>query len=360
MKFLLPVLFISIFSAHAFAQQQEQSVQPKKKTRRDSVYYTKYRDRLIISVFQSYRYYNMSIDQKVVKDSAGISKLSYQAESNNITGIELNYDKFNVAVGFKTQSSNPGASRGTTRYTNLAFNVGGNKWIWENSYRRYKGFYEKNTVKYDSALYNDGYYTRQPSLSSESYKMKFLYFTNHNKFSFKSGYSCSYRQMRTAASFVLTGNGYYNRLNSDSSFIPYQLRPFYSDYADIHGLNVVGVSVYGGGSVNFVIWRTLFLNLTLVIGPEEQWRTYHYLGGNYSVTRNYLSISGDFRASFGLNFRRFFVLLSSTNDFSWYTSQQLNFLSKYASVNFSLGYRFHMKTPGFYERFQQSGIYKKL
>jgi len=360
MKFLLPVLFISIFSAHAFAQQQEQSVQPKKKTRRDSVYYTKYRDRLIVSLFQSYRYYNISIDQKLVSDSAKLSKLAYGAESNNITGIEVNYDKFGFAIGFKTAKTAVGVYKGNTTYTNLGFNIGGNKWIWENSYRRYRGFYDKNTKKYDSTLYNDGSYTLQPNLRSESYKMKFLYFTNHNKFSFKSGYSCSYRQLRTAASFVLTANGYYNRLNSDSSFVPYKLRGYYSDHADLNGLNVWGASVYGGGSVNLVFWKTLFLNITLVIGPEEQWRTYHYINGNYSVTRNYLSISGDARASLGLNFRRFFLMLSSTSDFCWYNSQQLDFLSTYASANFSIGYRFHMKTPGFYEKFQQSKIYRKL
>lgn len=342
----------------AFAQAQANPPKPKKQRVADSMYYTKYRGRVIVSVFQSYRYYNMDISQKLVHDSLGKSKLSYQAESNNITGVELNYDKFNISFGFRSEAPKNNSAKGNTKYTNLAFNVGGNKWIWENSYRYYRSFYDKNTNNYDTALYKSGFYTRMPNLVSESYKMKFMYFTNHNKFSFKSGYSCSYRQLRTAASFVLTGNIYYNRLNSDSSFIPLSLRPYYSDYADIHGLNVFAFSVYGGGSVNFVIWRALFLNLTLVIGPEDQWRTYRYLTNDYSVTRNYISVSGDFRASFGLNFKKFFVLLSSTSDFSWYDSKQLGFLSKYASVNFSIGCRIHVKTPKVYQDFQKTKLYR--
>ncbi|MBS1637862.1 MAG: DUF4421 family protein [Bacteroidetes bacterium] len=327
---------------------------------RDSVYYVKYRDRLIVSVFQSYRYYNVSISQTGMKDSLAQSKLSYQAEASHITGLELNYDKFNIAVGFKSNSSSQQSAKGNTKYTNLMFNVGGNEWVWENSYRRYKGFYDLNTSHYDTLTSKTGNYTKLPLLESQAYKMRFMFFTNHNKFSFKSGYSCSYRQVRTAASFVLTGNIYYNRLNSDSSFIPYQVRSYYGNFADINGLNVFAFSVYGGGSANFVIWKSLFLNLTLVIGPEEQWRTYHYLGSASSTSLNYLSISGDFRASFGLNYHRFFILLSGTNDFSWYNNNRIDVLSKYASVNFSLGYRFNMKPTKLYQKLQQTKLYKLL
>ena len=61
----------------------------------DSTYYTKYKDRLIISFFQSYRSYSMDISQKTVKDTLGLSKIGYVAEANLISGIEINYDKFN-------------------------------------------------------------------------------------------------------------------------------------------------------------------------------------------------------------------------------------------------------------------------
>lgn len=326
----------------------------------DTTYYTKYKGRIIVSLFQSYRHYEMNIEQKITKDSLSQSKLNYLAESNNITGLEFNYDKISFSFGFRSTPPQNIKAKGNTKYTNLALNIGGNKWILENSYRKYKGFYEQNTARYDSNLVKDGYYYQLPNLLAESYKAKFMYFTNHNKFSFKSGYSCSYRQLRTAASFILMGNVFYNRLNCDSSFIPAQVRPYYADHADIHGLNVFAVSVYGGGSVNFVIWKALFLNLTLTLGPEEQWATYRYLNSTQAYTRNYLSLSGDFRASFGLNFKKFFVLFSSTSDFSYYSSSKLTFLSKYASANFSIGYRFHVKTAPFYRRFQKSKLYRLL
>lgn len=325
----------------------------------DSTYYRKYKDRLIISAFQSYRNYSMDITQKLLKDSLGVSKIGYVAEANLISGFELNYDKISITVGFKSKPPDDQYKKGNTKYTNLSLNIGGNKWVIENSYRSYKGFYNKNTLNYDTTFKRTGVYTQLPSLKSEAYKTKFLFFTNANKFSFKSGYSCTCRQLRTAFSFVLSANIYYNRLNSDSSFIPVPIRTYYERHQTINGLNVFAFSVYGGGSFNLVLWRALFMNVTLIIGPEQQWRTYRYLDSP-SSDLFYSSISGDLRGSIGLNFKKFFVMLSSSSDFSWYNSNSMEYLSKYYAVNFSIGYRFHVKTPKFYQKFQQTKLYKKF
>lgn len=326
----------------------------------DSTYYTKYRDRLIISVFQSYRSYSMDISQTIIKDSLGLSKVAYVADARLISGFEINYDKFSLSLGFKSGSSPEQYKKGDTKFRNIALNFGGNRWVLENSYRSYTGFYNKNTINYDTSFKRTGIYDQAPRLSSEAYKTKFLFFTNANKFSFKSGYSCSYRQLKSAFSFVLSANIYYNRLNSDSSFIPYQVRDYYDQRQSINGLNVFAFSVYGGGSFNLVLWKAFFMNMTLIIGPEEQWRTYRYISGYPTQDLFYTSISGDVRFSMGLNFKKFFFLISGTSDFSWYNGVQMSYLSKYGSINFSLGLRFKAKPPKFYRKFQQSRIYRKF
>ena len=186
-----------------------------------------------------------------------------------------------------------------------------------------------------------------------------MFFTNANKFSFKSAYSCSERQIKSAFSFVLTANIYYNRLNSDSSFIPLPVRHYYDKYQKVNGLNVFAFSIYGGGSFNLVLWKAFFLNLTLIIGPEEQWRTYHYQNET-AKHLFYMSVSGDLRSSIGLNFKKFFVMFTSSSDFSYYNSNVMEYLSKYGAVNFSLGYRFRVKPPKAYKNFQQTKLYKLL
>ena len=325
----------------------------------DTTYYTKYRDRLIISFFQSYRDYKIDVSQKLTKDSLGLSKLSYIAEANLIYGLEINYDKINLSIGFKNPSTTKD-KKGDTKYRNFALNIGGNHWILENSYRSYTGFYNKNTANYDTSFKRTGIYDQQPHLTSESYKTKFLFFTNANKFSFKSGYSCNYHQLKSAFSFVLSGNIYYNRLNSDSSFIPYQVRDYYDTHRSMNGLNVFAFSVYGGGSWNLVLWKVFFMNLTLIIGPEEQWRNYYYLETYPTQTLFFTSISGDLRGSIGLNFKKFFIKVNGSSDFSWYSANQISYVSKYGGVNFSIGYRFKMKHSKGYQEFKKTKWYKMM
>ncbi len=327
----------------------------------DTTYYKKYKDRIIISYFQSYKNYEIDISQKLLKDTIGQSKINYMAEANLISGFEFNYDKINFQIGFKSPTSAINSTqKGKTSYRNLSLNIGGNRWVLENSYRRYNGFYNKNTSTYDTNYKHTGIYTQLPNLSSESYKTKFLFFTNSNKFSFKSGYSCSYRQLKSAFSFVLVASLNYNRINSDSSFIPAPVRKYYDSYQSVNGLNTFGVAIYGGGSLNLVIWKALFANITIVIGPEWQWRNYNYLSSRQNQQLFYGSISGDTRFSLGLNFKKFFALVSGSSDYAYYNGGQMEFLSKYGSINFSLGIRIKTKTPKFYRNFQASDIYRKL
>ncbi len=327
----------------------------------DTTYYKKYRDRIIISYFQSYKKYNIDITQKLVTDSIGKSNLGYISEANLISGLEFNYDKINIQIGFKSPATETNLrTKGKTNFKNLALNIGGNKWILENSYRKYSGFYNNNTAVYDTNFKHTGIYTQLPNLNSIAYKTKFLFFTNANKFSFKSGYSCNYRQLKSAFSFVLVASLNYNRINSDSSLIPRPINDYYSNYKSINGLNTFATGVYGGGSLNIVIWKALFANLTVVIGPEWQWRNYHYLENNTTQKLFYSSISGDTRASLGLNFKNFFILLSGSADYSYYNSRQLTILSKYGTVNFSIGIRIKSKPPKLYRRFQESNLYKKI
>jgi hypothetical protein len=337
----------------------------------DSTYYVKYKSRLIISFFQSYRNYNIELQQYLKKDTFSLSKLNYIAQANNISGIELNYDKLNFSFGYASIPPANVKQTGKTDHFNIGMNIGGNEWILETGYRRYQGFYDKNTPRYDSAfskwdtttIDKRGIYTQFPHMISTSYKMKFLYFTNHKRFSFKSGYSCAYRQIKSSFSWVITANGYYNTITTtDTSFFPKKVQPYYDTHANLNGLNVAAFSVYGGASLNIVLWRALFFNLTFLGGPEQQWRSYRYFKDtlHYNRTISYLAFSGDIRGSVGLNFKRWFVTLNGVTDFSYYKSGEMMFVSKYFSGQFSIGYRFKVKTPKIYQKFQQTKLYSYM
>lgn len=325
----------------------------------DTTYYRKYNNKLIVSYFQSYKSFGIDMTQKLISDSLGQSKIAYIAESNLVSGFELTYDKISLSIGFKSPSS-LSDKKGNTSYKNFAINIGGNKWIVENSYRSYKGFYNKNTSTYDTSFYTTGIYDQLPNLKAEAYKTKFLLFKNPELFSFRAGYAGNYQQIKSAFSWVYSANIYYNKLNTDSSFFPHQVRSYYDNHRYMNGLNVFAVSVCAGGSLNIVIWKALFANLTLIGGPEQQWRTYRYLDNYNNSTLSYLSLTGDARGSLGLNFKKWYILINGTTDFSFYSISKITFNSKYNSGNFTLGFRFGVKTPKFYSKFQKTKFYNKI
>ncbi len=326
----------------------------------DTTKYEKFTNRFIVAYFQSYKQFNSEIKQVTLKDSLNQSSYNYFAEANYISGIELNFDKINIQLALKSKPPKDVSKYGKTNFFNLGFNFGGNRWFLESSYRRYTGFYDKNTPNYDTSFKRTGIFYKLPNMSSTLTKIKFLYFTNYKKYSFRSGYACNYRQLKSAASWVLSGNFYTNNQISDSAFIPRIGRPYYRHFSDLNSIQVTGFSGNAGFTFNLVLWKAWFINLLLTIGPEQQWRKYGLVNQGRGKTLSYLSVSGDFRLSMGLNMKKFYMLFSSSTDYTSYNNYIVQYNSFFTSNNFTIGWRFKAKTPEFYKKFQQSAFYKKL
>jgi hypothetical protein len=327
----------------------------------DSIsYYRKYNESLIISLYQSFaRQFDITIDEKFLPDT-GKSAFHYYSDASIVSGIAVDYDKFGVAVGFRTKPPEDAKLKGDNKYFNLALNVGGIKWRLESSYRRYRGFYDDNTKNYDTT-YREGVspYYHDNSMINQSLRFKFLYFLNHKKFAYKSAYGSNYRQTKSSASWMLLGNLYFNRLSADSSLFPAAVRNYYESYADLNRLRVIGISAGGGFSWNLIVFKRFFYNLTIGVGADAQWRKYHHADGAENDLM-YISGSGDVRSSFGYNADKFFFFLSSLNDISNFDSRSLKIKSSFVSGAFQVGYRFPVKTPGFYKKLQETKVYKML
>ena len=363
-------IFLILFSITGFAQKTEKTkpepkakkekpVREKKPRTPDSLFYSKYSSAIIVGYYGSSKGYNIDMVQYLTKDSLRKSNLNYIAESDRIDGLEFSYDKLSFSFGYKTTPPVNKDKKGETKFFNFGFNIGGSKWIMEGSYRRYQGFYEKNTLNYDSTFKKTGIYYNDPSLRSTLHKLKFIYFTNHKRFAFKSCYSSSYRQIKSSFTWIITANAYYNTLKSDSSIFPLPIRHYYGDQGGLRGLNVFAFSVYGGASLNLVIWKHLLINVTAMLGPEDQFRTYRY---DSLPTRdlNYINFSGDVRGAIGLKYKKFYTFLSATGDITPFKSGQMEVKSTYYSVNFTMGFRIHTGYPKFYQRFQRTKLYQLM
>lgn len=324
----------------------------------DTLRYQKYSSSLIIGVFQSYRNFENSFEQFKMSDSTGASKNDYMAESRLVSGIEVIYDKFSFGLAVRSNPPKASSGKGNTRTFNTNFNFGGNIWYFQNTFRYFQGFYDNNTAAYDTTIRETGQYYQRPDIGNVLLRSKFLYFSHHDRFAFRSGYAGNYRQLRSAATWILSANLNYNKLSSDSSFFTYASRPYYGNYASMNGLRVIGASLNFGAAATLVILKGFFINGMFIVGPEQQWRKYNYEDGHTNLS--YISISGDLRFSIGLNLRRCYFVAFNANDFSMYNSSYVGLTSSSISGGFLFGWRFHTGTPDFYKKFQETKFYRSI
>lgn len=358
-KYLFIFFLFIIVNAVSQNNTDTQTTVEKKPLKWDTLKYRKYERVLIVGVFQQFRNFDNSFEQKMVKDSLGVSKHKYLAESRLIGGVVLNYDKFQLSFATKTQPQQYSNGKGNTKTFNIGLNIGDNRWVSENYFRRFTGFYDKNTQNYDTTFKKTGNYYLKPNLKSSLLNSRFMYFANYEKFSYKSGFGCNYRQLRSSATWVLGGSFNVYTLNNDSSVFPIATRSYYKSYGNLKGFQSVNIGLNLGAAGTLVIFKAWFIGGYFTLGPEQQWRNYDL--GTEHKNLSYVSWSGTGRFCMGLNLKRFYFLFSNTNDYTLYGSRRtLNINSASITQNLSFGWRFHTKTPTFYQKFMNTKIYSYL
>jgi len=353
---VLLTIFLSLVSKSQTSESDTADMELKV-IKWDTLKYKKFDYVLIVGIFQQQRNFSNTFQELINKDTLGLSTQVYNAESKSIAGITLSYDKFQLSFGTRSTPQNGSAGKGYTKTFNIGFNFGDNRWLTENYYRSFKGFYNKGTPSFDTNFKKTGQYYLQPGLTSRLFMNRVMYFTNYKNFSYKSGFGCNYRQIRSAATWILGGSFTVYDLHNDSAIFPAQARPLFNDYANFKSFRSYNFSFNAGAAVTIVLFKAWFISGYFTVGPEQQWRNYDL--GEVQRHLSYLAFSGTGRASLGVNLKKFYLLYSFTDDYNIYDSFHImSFKSESITNNFTFGWRFHTGTPKFYKKFQQTKLYK--
>ncbi len=328
----------------------------------DTNYVANYKDRLVISTFQAYRYYDLALEQAIETDSNGFSGINYIARGNNITGFGIDYDKISISFGFRTPGvENTSARTGTTRTRNFSFSLNAKKFRFETSFRRFIGFYDNNTGRRDTSFNESTPYVQNPDMFSRSIRVKAFYFVNKkNRYSYASAYANTERQLRTAGSVVLTSNFHNFLAKSDRGFIPASIQEYYGAWGQWDRVNVFGLSFNPGYSFNLVILKRFFLNLTVSVGAELQYQQFGTRDGKSLNHWNLAFSTGDIRSSLGFNNRNFFIALTNIIDHTAISKYNLTFNAKLISGGLALGYRFPLKENKVTTGLKENKYYRML
>lgn len=358
MKQLLSLcILILAFGLRGITAADSDSLHPVKY---DTNFIAKYPSRLVLALYQSARHYDILLEQLVTQDTFlnKPSNANYFADANNVSGFSFDYDIIGFAFGFNAVSAVPESKVGKTTYYSYGVSFTTKGLRMENSIKKYRGFYDKHSPVYDTAFSDTTKYFQNPSMSILTVKTKFIYTFKKRKFALSSCYANTARQLKSSATFLLIGNIYGMKWHADSSLVPKPIQPFYGNvWDDMNTMKVFGLSAGGGISGTLVLWKKLYANFLLGAGIEAQHRYYSTLSGDGSLSIWQPSFASDWRASIGFNGKKFFMRATNIVDFNYFYTNAIHISQKFISGEFTFGWRFNVKTPKIYRKFQDTKIY---
>lgn len=328
----------------------------------DTLYAAKYPSKLGLSIFQSKPSYQIDLSQKFNSDPSINSAIKYSTLAKNATGMGFFYDKISLFVGFKTPiNKDERIRKGKTNYSQFAVAITGVKLRLETSLRSYKGFYDLNSSNYIPNFSDTTAYFQNPDLVNRSFRVKAFYFVNKKKrFSYGAAYVNNVRQLKSAGSFIVATNLYHFSLNSNA-IVPTALQPSYKEWSGWNDFNVTAITAGIGYTHTLTIFKRAFVNVLFTLGVEEQHIKAHSSTTDYNLNYWRSQVSAyDFRSSFGFNSKEFFISLQNIIDGNSYRLSLFDVSNVYISTFLNIGYRFPVKTPGFYKKFQDTKVYKSI
>ena len=362
-KFLLTLPLFAFLPLFSFPQQStivSASASPVDTSKIDTNYVKLYKNQLIVALWQSERSFDLTLAQKMVADS-GLSTINYIANSNHVSGVSLDFDILSLAFGYRSVPSGDKRT-GSTDYLDFGFNINTSGLRFENSYKRYTGFYDKNTPKYVQPFNLDSTpYFQNPSMNIRVIKSKMIYAISHKRFSLSGAYANVRRQVKSAGSVLLVYNFYGLSMRCNSSIIPPPLQKYYGPVWDgLNRMNIYAFSAGAGLTRTFVIFKKFYINFFGSLGLERQYRHFYTYPENAHFRYWKTWFAGDWRTALGYNGKRFFIRATSIYDLNNYESNDLRFEMKFIMGSFDFGYRFNFKPPKPYRKFQETKAYKML
>jgi hypothetical protein len=337
LKFFFPVVACFFSIAGLFAQEL-----PAKNIRIDTAYIKDLSDKLSVRIYGVNKFSNFEII-----DNDSDKTISYAPNSSLNLGIGVNYKWFGlgVAVNFPF-INNDNHQYGETQRLDAQTNIFTRALAIDLYYQKYQGFYIENPQDFIPDWDPESPYPHRPDIISTTLGGSCIYAFKHKKYSARAAFVQTDLQRKSAGSFLLGGYFSLFRVNGDSSFIPNEIADHCNPELTFNNLQVSGIGVAGGYSHTFVMWKRLYLSLTLIPGIAFQKYNVNY-PDNIKEEKKGSYFAGRFatRAALIYNVERLYFGVTAIDDnFSGSTGkEEQNSLSyQIGVVRFFYGMRFNV------------------
>ncbi len=330
MKFLL--IFFALCSSLVVCGQDDVEVPMPSQGSRSS-YIKGYPDHFFVWPVLKQRRQDFDFRQK----SGDKTRLSYR--SNKPYSLGVGAYVFELAVEFAFAIPLAEQNKriyGESRARDLQLNVIGRRWGFDVFYQRYAGFYITDS---ENPVAHNMPYPQRPDIGTRNTGASVSYIFDKNRFSFRSPYNFSERQLRSGGSFVAFGTLRSFRISGDSALADPWYSRIFPDLVAVQDLRVLTAGVAPGYTYNLV-YNGFFLNGTLGVGPGVNLLRYEYENGASNNHGNFSTLVTA-RLALGYNGDRIFGGMTFINQGGRAGLEDVELNSSNSTFKVMVGYRFN-------------------
>jgi hypothetical protein len=262
---------------------------------------------------------------------------SIEFKPNNSYTIGMGTYVFDLALEFTFAipiNEKNKAIYGDSRARDLQINALSKNWGGDLYYQKYTGFYSD-----DGSFYpDDKPYPQRSDITSRNFGLTGLYIFNHEKFSVRSAFNFSERQLKSGGSWLITGTVNSFKLNADSAVVASDYRNSLGKGSDFEELRYTTFSVAPGYAYNF-IYKKFFLSAALMLGPAHNWT--HFKAEDQPEQNDIrINLFSSTRLGLGYSNDRFFTGINFVMQSRVVRFEEVQVRNSTSTFRFLVGYRF--------------------
>lgn len=247
---------------------------------------------------------------------------------NSRTALGAGFYLFEIAaeIAFSIPESETSINQfGESDVRDLQINAIGKFWGLDVYWQRYKGFYLDE-------LNGATDFSKRADIQSNNFGLSGFYAFNRTKFSLRSSYNFSERQIHSGGSWMVIGTVNTFKLQGDSTWGDA------SSGSEFLSMRYTTFGLAPGYSYNYIV-KKFFVNATLGLGPAHNWLYVKTANGadSNNISINTISI---IRLGIGYNSDRFFGGVGFSIQSRHLRIEDTRFSNSTSIVKFMAGYRF--------------------
>jgi hypothetical protein len=234
---------------------------------------------------------------------AAHKKLTFRPNNSATAGLRAYIFGVAMETTFSLGKGTNSVSRyGESHSSDLVVNGVGKRWYGDIQWLNYEGLYLKRSWEKYSA---DAVLPSRSDMSVRTRSLSFTWILRPDRFSLRSAYLFTERQIKSSGSPLLRINLSTNKFDADNPLISGADVDYFPDLNQVNGIHFTSLGIGVGYSYTYVPKRNFFLNGAFVAGPAHYWSRYLNPGTarTYDVQFNLTSYFG---FSAGYNGDRFY------------------------------------------------------